>query len=50
MKNQSHHKPLEAVPASGMKSGHRKPAEAWRPKATSLTRQEVRELVMEMIG
>jgi hypothetical protein len=50
MKNQSHHKPLKAIPASGMKSGHRKPAEAWRPKATSLTREEVRELVMEMIG
>jgi len=50
MKNQSQHKPLKSDPAARIKSGQRKPAEAWRPRPTSLTREEVRDIVMEMIG
>jgi hypothetical protein len=50
MKHQPQHQPVKASAGASAKGPQRKPAPSWRPKPTSLTREEVRAIVMEMIG
>jgi hypothetical protein len=50
MKHQAQHQAAKASAAATAKGPHRKPAQPWRPKPTGLTREEIRAIVMEMIG
>ena len=45
-----HMKPSKAIPQTSPKKQPSKPNSTWQPQQTSLTREEVRAIILEQIG